>query len=364
MTTSNDTDKTTLQALRRDYELLKKEYSFRLAGLEEENRIIKGETAELRKERDAMVGEFIPKQNRKNAFPEFPRNLAAFPLPAEILRPLNEKPVSIIDVGAFKLDGQDDLYADLFSAYPSEVFGFEPQNDSIVTATDEKCHKTIFPWAIGDGEKTNFFQTKYQAASSTLEPNHEFLHQFLALPTMLEIENQDKIETKRLDDIQEITDCDLLKIDVQGGELKVLEGATKLLSKVSIVMTEVEFAPIYKNQPLFSDIDSFLRGKGFFLLELYNKGYASFEAGVFGDIKSRLMWADAVYIKEPQQFKKLNQHKLLKALLITHIILHDPSLSCLLLEIYDKRNTSAFLDAYREQMFIIRRSYQVARGTK
>ena len=356
MTTPNENNATRLQALGTDYELLQQEYSLRLANLEEENKRIMGEAAQLRKERDALNGKFLPEQNRKNNTPEFPRDLAAFPLPAEILRPLDEKPVTIIDVGAFKLDGQDDLYADLFSAYPSEVFGFEPQNDSIIRATAAKCHKTIFPWAIGDGGETNFFTTKYQAASSTLEPNHDFLRQFLALPTMLEIENQGEVETRRLDDIQEITDCDLLKIDVQGGELKVLEGATKLLSKVSVVMTEVEFAPVYKNQPLFSDIDSFLRGQGFFLLDLYNKGYASFEAGVFGDIHSRLMWADAVYIKEPQQFNNFNQHKLLKALLIAHIILHDPSLSCLLLEIYDKHNNSALLDAYREQMFIIRRS--------
>lgn len=354
MTTPNENVKSALQV---EFQALKKDCSFRLANLEEENRRIKEKAAKLRNDHDIVVEKLLPEQNKKINISEFSRNLTAFSLPVELLQLLNDEPVKIIDVGAFKLDGQDDLYADLFPVYPSEVFGFEPQNDSIVTARDAKCYKTIFPWAIGDGEKTTFFKTKYQAASSTLEPNHDFINQFLSLPTMLEVESRGMIETRRLDDIQEMTDCDLLKIDVQGGELKVLEGAIKLLENVSIVLTEVEFAPIYKSQPLFADIDSFMRGQGFYLLDLYNKSHSSYKASLFGDLKSRLMWADAVYVKEPHQFENADQSKLLKALLIAHTILHDASLSCFLLDIFDQRNNGSFLNAYQAQMHLMRRCY-------
>lgn len=357
MTITNENGKVTLQTLLKEYQSLKQDCSFRLGNLEEENRRIKKKAVQLRSEHDMVVEKLLPEQNKKKYISELSRNLTAFSLPVELLQMLNDEPVKIIDVGAFKLDGQEDLYSDLFQVYPSEVFGFEPQNDSIVTVSDGKCHKTIFPWAIGDGEKTNFFKTKYPAASSTLEPNHELVGQFLSLPSMLEVESKGEIETKRLDDIHEITDCDLLKIDVQGGELKVLEGATKLLANVSIVMTEVEFAPIYKNQPLFSDIDSFMRGQGFFLLDLCNKSHSSFKSSLFGDLKSRLMWADAVYVKEQELIEKLRLEKLLKALLLAHVVLHNPSLCCLLLELYDQKSQNSFLEAYQAQIHLMRRCY-------
>ena len=148
-----------------------------------------------------------------------------------------------------------------------------------------------------------------------------------------------------------------MKIDVQGGEMKVLRGATDLLLKASIIMTEVEFAPIYKNQPLFSDIDAFLREHGFFLLDLYNESHVPYKASLFGDLKSRLMWADAVYVKEMKKLETLGRNKILKALIISHIILHDPSLSCQLLELYDKINESAFQNVYQAQMHLMRRCY-------
>jgi FkbM family methyltransferase len=63
---------------------------------------------------------------------------------------------------------------------------------------------------------------------------------------------------------------DVLKLDLQGYELEALRGAGELLKDVQLILTEVEYLPLYAGQPLFSDIDLFLRGQGFRLFHLYS----------------------------------------------------------------------------------------------
>ncbi len=61
-----------------------------------------------------------------------------------------------------------------------------------------------------------------------------------------------------------IQDAEFLKIDVQGGELDILSASRTLLqSSLLALRLEVSFVPMYKGQPLFSDIDLFVRDFGF-----------------------------------------------------------------------------------------------------
>ena len=56
---------------------------------------------------------------------------------------------------------------------------------------------------------------------------------------------------------------DLLKLDVQGYEIEVLKGATRTLSRVSAVISEVSFRQTYAGQPLFGTVAGFLSAAGF-----------------------------------------------------------------------------------------------------
>ena len=66
-----------------------------------------------------------------------------------------------------------------------------------------------------------------------------------------------EVETKRLDDIQEIQACDFLKVDVQGGDYDVVAHGTRVLERTLFVHIETEFSCIYSDQPLFPEIDGF-----------------------------------------------------------------------------------------------------------
>jgi FkbM family methyltransferase len=65
-----------------------------------------------------------------------------------------------------------------------------------------------------------------------------------------------------------INDIDILWIDLQGAELRAFHGMKELLEKVRIIYTEVEFKQMYLGQPLFAQIDRFLRDKGFRILKI------------------------------------------------------------------------------------------------
>lgn len=254
-------------------------------------------------------------------------------------------PLQIVDVGALDIE-QPEIYEALSLYHPCKVIGFEPQSPEITTRSAWRMVRTVLPRAVGDGAPARFHRTRFPAASSLRQPDQEFLKVFHALPEMLTVEDTVVIDTARLDDVAEIDGCDLLKLDVQGGELDVLRHATRLLQDTVMVVTEVEFAPLYKGQPLFADVDVFLRGCGFELHDFLTLGNGAYRAGPFGDHKGRLIWADAVYVKTDQEMRALGPDKILKAFLLGHYLLCNGGYAAHLLSLHDELMNGALLDAY------------------
>lgn len=67
---------------------------------------------------------------------------------------------------------------------------------------------------------------------------------------------------------KEIEGVYLAKIDVQGYELKVLQGAGECLQKIDHIFVESAIQPLYEEAPDFTDIFRFLTEKGFHLMAL------------------------------------------------------------------------------------------------
>ncbi len=61
----------------------------------------------------------------------------------------------------------------------------------------------------------------------------------------------------------------MLKIDVQGSEMNVLNGAEKNLKKFKLVQIEVSIQPMYEGQILWSDILKFMMDKNFDIWTIY-----------------------------------------------------------------------------------------------
>jgi len=56
---------------------------------------------------------------------------------------------------------------------------------------------------------------------------------------------------------------DMLWIDVQGAELMLFKGAETVLPTVKVIQVELSFKLIYEGQPLYWEVDRYLRSKGF-----------------------------------------------------------------------------------------------------
>jgi FkbM family methyltransferase len=62
----------------------------------------------------------------------------------------------------------------------------------------------------------------------------------------------------------------LMKIDVQGAELRALQGCD-WLEQVDFVYVELSFVELYEGQPLFSDVATYLMERGFTLAGVFNQ---------------------------------------------------------------------------------------------
>jgi FkbM family methyltransferase len=248
-----------------------------------------------------------------------PNNPAFFNI-ASMLPPLPR--LKIVDIGAMSLGEDMDPYSRLANATPCDVYGFEP-----VVAEFEKLRASAkpgrhyLPYFIGDGSARTFYECNFPMTSSLFEPNTALLAKFQNLEELVRVQKTYPVETTRLDDIPELEGTDFLKVDVQGAELLVFEGAAKLLDHALVVHTEVEFVPLYKDQPLFSDIDAHLRSKGFSLHRLGQTG-RTFKPLIFmNDVNaalSQVLWGDAVYVRDFMSFDGLSGQTLLKMATILH----------------------------------------------
>jgi FkbM family methyltransferase len=79
----------------------------------------------------------------------------------------------------------------------------------------------------------------------------------------------------------------LLKVDVQGAELDVLEGAKATLARTTAVLVEVPFLSHYEGDATFPELHEHMRGAGFALAGLSSPFLGT------GDLP---LWADACYV--------------------------------------------------------------------
>lgn len=252
---------------------------------------------------------------------------------------LTEPPpvIRIVDAGAAAYE--TDPYARLSQQGLCDVVGFEPNADNCAKRNaDARPGHRYLPYALGDGRARRFYECQNPLTSSLYRPNAAMLEKFSCIS--LPVVGEHDIQTHRLDDLAEIQDIDYLKLDVQGAELDIILGAPRLIQSTLLVHTEVEFIPIYSDQPLFGDIDVALRKGGLWLHKLDSiQGRALVPLvannNPHGPL-SQILWADAaVYVRSFMTFDKVPPNKLLKLAIILHEVYSSWDLAALALQHHD-----------------------------
>jgi FkbM family methyltransferase len=103
-----------------------------------------------------------------------------------------------------------------------------------------------------------------------------------------------EVQTQTIDAFcqkENIEDIDILKLDVEGAELKVLNGAAGKLAdkRIKLIFAEVMFVPHYKDGCLFHEVADFLGHYHYTLLNLYNLKTAR---------NGQLRWANAIFLNQ------------------------------------------------------------------
>jgi len=186
----------------------------------------------------------------------------------EILNGLN---INFIDIGA--RGGSSEELSSLIENI--NYIGFDADKEEIDKLKNKKSiyknTKYISCFVGGERETINFNVYKKLEASSVYFYNDEFVKWFQKTDDY--VEKKIKVESDTLDNLIK-EDIDILKLDTQGNEYEILQGAKKSLNKTLIVETETSFYQIYSGQKLASDIMNLMNSNGFEILYL-NRVFSS-----------------------------------------------------------------------------------------
>ncbi|MFN9747396.1 MAG: FkbM family methyltransferase, partial [Betaproteobacteria bacterium] len=283
--------------------------------------------------------------------------------PEQLLAELGDPFVQVVDVGASSLAGGTEPYAGLANFCRVRVTGFEP--DSQALAELQRAHQGIeerryLPHFVGDGADAVFHETNWSRTGSLLAPHRSVLDRYADLGSVVQERARHPVRTVRLDDVIPAGGMDLLKIDVQGGEGRVFDGAGQRLDECLLVWTEVEFLELYEGQPLFGDIDRKLREHGLRFFGFDGVGQrpladwaalAASGAALPAPRRFQQVWADAIYLPAPERIATLDADRALRLALITHHVLGAWDLCHeALLRHEAAGGTRGAAQAYRERM--------------
>ena len=232
---------------------------------------------------------------------------------------LSNNPLYIVDVGA--RDGMHSRWNKFTSSYKGILFEPDPKEYKLLKS---KCGKNLIVLnsALSDSAgELDFHLCQKPGVSSVYWPNIDFLSKFPEVERFDVVKNI-KVQADTLNNQlkkNNIFDIDFMKIDTQGHELSILHGSVDYLDNLVGLEIEVEFVPLYKKQPLFNEVDSFIRKHGFELFDLKRYYWKRKESKNTRNQKGQLVFGDALYFKTPEQILKIsniNQEKIIRSIYI------------------------------------------------
>jgi len=189
---------------------------------------------------------------------------------------------TVIEAGARDLR---DALAIKLCYRPRIIYAFEANSHALL-----KCAGTLKKyWMFRDGislipkavwnesRMIKFYSVrgvKLKDGSGRLDPNIGMSSCFKEVREDV-VQEEIEVEAIRLDSFcagENITEIDLLCMDIEGAEYKALVGLGEYIHKVKFIITELYFKPEKIGQATFEAVNAFLEDKGFVLLDAVSDG--------------------------------------------------------------------------------------------
>ena len=208
-----------------------------------------------------------------------------------ILLKLNLK--IIFDVGAHKGEFSSNILKYFRSP---KIYAFEPQSE-IYLELKKNFYKSknFFPYnkALSDKNKKKRLNINMKSSTSTFSRYNknskwrkfkEFLLTGSKKSSFLRSEIVNVVSIDSFCKKRNIDKIDLLKIDTEGHEAKVLKGATRMLKKnIRYILIEFHFSKIYKNYDK-TKIENILEKNNFKIVKKFKFPFLTFEDRVYKKI--------------------------------------------------------------------------------
>jgi len=182
-----------------------------------------------------------------------------------------KKPI-IFDVGAFT--GETALTYNAYFKGSCEIHSFEPYPDSFETlrrVTDNFNNIKVYNLALGNRiASAQLHVNNFLATNSLLSSSADGIETWGK--DLLETKSKIEVPMQTIDAFIEknkINQIDILKMDTQGSEYMVLEGAKNAImsGKIKVIYSELIVMPIYEGQKELHEMLGLFKDYGF---ELYN----------------------------------------------------------------------------------------------
>jgi FkbM family methyltransferase len=218
-----------------------------------------------------------------------------------IVPSLLERLIVLVDVGAIGtppshwLPLKDNIH----------LIGFEPNEDECLKLNESECKykkSEFLPYAIGErNEKRPFYITEYNECCSLLKPNFVWLNRF-DYGSYFNLKQIIDVETLSLDSIEKFSDLrvDALKIDAQGNELPILQGAESMLKNVFLIEVECGLHKNYENETTFEELAPFLKQNGFICMEAFTQPSQKRNniASKWNSSKGQAMACESIWVRD------------------------------------------------------------------
>lgn len=274
----------------------------------------------------------------------------------ELIREFDEYlKFEMVEIGAHPHGAQQERFHTLLDFFPdSKIHAFEIDEEECIKLNKiAKNGLKFYPYAIGDKqEKRKLYETNHPMCSSLYEPNEKLLKLFnnLSVAYLKKITEVNTISLDAFLKKEKIESIDFIKMDIQGAELDVLKGAEKGLKNVLTIVSEVEFLPIYNEQPLFGDVCTFLSSKHIMFHKFLGLSGRSLIPVILENninFPTQHMWSDAVFIKNILKIEELKNSQLLKQAIFSYLY-GSPDLSYFCLINYDKKNKTNLAELFKK----------------
>jgi FkbM family methyltransferase len=176
----------------------------------------------------------------------------------------------ILDIGG-GIGASLRLYLKYFPA--NRIMLFEPVKESFKTIESKygkSGNVTFCNLAVGNEKTVKEINIANRVTSSSILPLSAETESVFYDEKTLGLNRNETIEIVRLDDFLKNKNdkIGIMKLDVQGFEMNVLQGAEETLKRTSLILLEAGNHDVYVGSPKYYEIDEYLRAHGFTLYDI------------------------------------------------------------------------------------------------